>query len=39
MTTLEGGTRDDATLFHGPGSAVAVGGTGISDQLGIWAGG
>lgn len=30
MTTLEGGTGDDATLFLGPSCPVAVGGTGIT---------
>lgn len=39
VTSLEGGTRDDAALFHGPGRPVAVGGTGVGDQFGIWAAG
>lgn len=39
MTALEGGAGDDATLFHGPGRPVTVLGAGVSDQLGIGAGG
>lgn len=37
MTTLEGDAGDDATLFLGPGCPVAIGGTGITDELGIGA--
>jgi len=37
MAALEDDTDDDAALFLGPGCSIAVRGTGISEEFGIWA--
>lgn len=39
MTALEGGAGYDAALFLGPGGPVTVGGTGVTDELGVRAAG
>lgn len=39
MADLKSAAGDDAALLLGPGCSVAVGGTGITEELGIWAAG